>query len=157
MQVSGLPIGPRATSAIARIVMNKQDELMFKELARLGVRTELVVRYVDDVRQILEALAAGTVIRDGHLTIDDEQTRVDEELEDPESEVTARILKEVYNNLMDGIVFMTEVRGDFPDEWGIPTLDCAWKMVGGGGRQGKKVFRIQILQEAHKFKVGNPT
>ena len=32
---------------------------------------------------------------------------------------------------MEGLEFTTEVVGDFPAEWGLPTLDCAWKMVGG--------------------------
>ena len=41
----------------------------------------------------------------------------------------------VFNSLENGVEFTTKVVGDFEDEWGLPTLDTLWKMIGGmGGR-----------------------
>ena len=48
VQKVGLPIGPRATSAIARIVMKKLDEKMFEEMERLGIKLEFVARRKQD-------------------------------------------------------------------------------------------------------------
>merc|ERR1712208_250415 len=66
-------------------------------------------------------------------------------LEDPESEVTVRILREVYNGAMKGLVFTTEVFGDFKGEWGIPTLDTVWKLFENGG--GKKFLGYKFYKK----------
>lgn len=52
-QVKGLPIGPRATSGIARIVMNESDEMVGKELERLMIEYDIHIRYMDDIRMLL--------------------------------------------------------------------------------------------------------
>ena len=43
-QIKGLPIGPRLTCALARIVMSKFDEMMTKRLAELRLKINLLVR-----------------------------------------------------------------------------------------------------------------
>ena len=64
---------------------------------------------------------------------------VDMELDDPEAEVSARIVCQEMDTLMSGIKFTTETQKDFPDEWGIPTLDTMWKMMDGGGSSSRRV------------------
>ena len=81
----------------------------------------------------------GTVVRNGMLAFDKDQEVADEALEDPDVMVTARILTEVMNGLVEGLVFTTETRADFPNNWGIPTLDTMWKTVEGGGGERRKV------------------
>merc|ERR1711888_198478 len=57
---------------------------------------------------------------------------------------TARFLGEVFNSLMKGIVFTTETVGDFPEEFGLPTLDTCWRMTddeGWGRRIQYRFFR----------------
>ena len=46
-QVKGLPIGPRATSCIARIVMNALDEMVENKLEKLNIELDLFIRYMD--------------------------------------------------------------------------------------------------------------
>ena len=60
-QLKGLPIGPRATSAIARVVMNKLDKGLCNRLEELQSVTEMIVRYIDNIR-ILRRLVAVVVI-----------------------------------------------------------------------------------------------
>ena len=48
---------------------------------------------------------------------------------------------------MEGIEFTTEVIGDFEGEWGLPTLDTAWKLPeNGGGRRllGYKFYKKPV-------------
>ena len=40
--------------------------------------------------------------------------------------------KATLNSLLERIEFTTEVVGDFKDDWGLPTLDTMWKLVGEG-------------------------
>ena len=87
VQIKGMPIGPRATSAVSRVVMNFFDKKFFRSLRTLKIETELLIRYIDDIRFILRKLMMGTVVRNNALEIDEEQKAADEELEDPEVEV----------------------------------------------------------------------
>ena len=57
LQILGLPIGHRATSAIARIVMNAMDKKVGEMLDGAGVDVDMWVRYIDDIRMILKMLA----------------------------------------------------------------------------------------------------
>ena len=121
-----MPIGPRGTSAIAKITMNILDRKFKLRLEVLKIETKLLIRYIDDVRVILERIRLGSVIRGDRVEIDQEQMVLDSQLADPEVEVTARILKEVMNTLVDGIVFTTETRADFTREW---TQCSGWKRL----------------------------
>ena len=60
-QLKGLPIGPRLTCAIARIVMNKFDSMMTKRLLELQLKIKLFIRYMDDIRKFLRAIKSGTI------------------------------------------------------------------------------------------------
>ena len=50
LQLTGLPIGPRGTSAIARVTMNSLDALFLELLEKLDLETKLRLRYIDDLR-----------------------------------------------------------------------------------------------------------
>ena len=76
------------------------------------------------------------------LEIDEIQKVADEALEDPDVMVSARVLKEIMDGLVEGISFTTETRVDFKDKWGIPTLDTTWKLVGGEGRRKQVGYRF---------------
>ena len=68
----GLPIGPRGTSAIARVVMNALDALFLEVLERLDIKLKLRLRYIDDLRTVLTRIMAGVTIKDGKLVIDED-------------------------------------------------------------------------------------
>ena len=147
LQLVGLPIGPRATSAIARVVMNYFDMLLSRSLARLRIEILILARYVDDIRALLERIRRGMVLKNGSLVYVQEQKELDDKLVDPDTEVTARVLRQVMNEIMEGIVFTSETRLDFIGDWGLPTLDTSWKtMENGGGRRlvGYKFFKKPI-------------
>ena len=58
-QTEGGPLCLRATGAIARVVMADLDVQQLHMLLENGVSWEVACRYVDDIRLILSALAAG--------------------------------------------------------------------------------------------------
>ena len=55
------------------------------------------------------------------------------ELDTTGEKPTARLLKEMLNSLMEGLVFTSETMEDFPMQWGLPTLDTQWRLVVDGG------------------------
>ena len=85
------------TSGIARIVMNHFDRKLLARLRVLRLETRLLVRYIDDVRSVMERIVPGTVIRGDRLEICQDQLAIDLKLEDPEVEVTARVLRGAIN------------------------------------------------------------
>ena len=144
LQKKGLPIGPRATSSIARIVMNEVDQLVGEILEKLDIETELRVRYMDDIRTILRGMVCGATIVGGKLVIDKDLKEQDLASETPAVAATSRFLREVYNSITPGIVYTSETHEeDFPNSWGLPTLDTQWRMkdqVGGGSRLVEYIF-----------------
>ena len=98
------------------MVMNFFDRELFRSLRILRIETELLIRYIDDIRILLRKLMKGTVVRNNTLTIDEEQKAADEMLEDPEVMVAARVLKQIMDGLVEGITFTTETRADFQGE-----------------------------------------
>ena len=63
-------------------------------------------------------------VRPGPGGLVNDQTLQEQEKDDESGEkTTARFLGEVFNSLMKGIVFTTETVGDFPEDFGLPTLD----------------------------------
>ena len=98
LQTDGLPIGPRGTSAVARVTMNFLDRKFKLRLEVLRIETRLLVRYVDDVRVVLEGLRKGAMIAGDMVVIDPDQEAEDDQLEDPEVQVSARVLRQI----MDG-------------------------------------------------------
>merc|ERR1711867_278905 len=67
------------------------------------------------------------------MVIDPDQEVEDRQLADPQVEVSARILRQVMDEIVEGIKFTTETRNDFREEWGVPTLDTTWRMNEGPG------------------------
>ena len=59
LQLTGLPIGPRGTSAVARVTMNFLDALFISKLKELNIETLLKLRYIDDLRVIMRRILAG--------------------------------------------------------------------------------------------------
>ena len=55
-QSSGGPIGPRATYAIAWILMIYWDKKFMEKLGQLRITWEVLVRFVDDIQIIVQAL-----------------------------------------------------------------------------------------------------
>ena len=69
-QLVGLPIGPRATSGIARIVMNKFDREVTMTLNQAGVEVDLNNRYIDDIRKLLRKMIPGATLVNGRVVVD---------------------------------------------------------------------------------------
>ena len=83
-QVTGLPIGPRGTSAVARTVMNMLDRKFKALMSNWRLEMTLLIRFIDDVRAMLKGLKCGlTVGRNGRLMICEEKKRIDLEDENP--------------------------------------------------------------------------
>ena len=106
--------------------MNKFDLLMKRRMEVLKMETRLHARYIDDIRVVMCELKKGSVITGDKVVIDPGVARADEGKSG--EEVTARILLELMNGLLPGIRFTSEVEADLKDEWGMPTLDNAWRM-----------------------------
>ena len=50
------------------------------------------------------------MLRNGSLVFEEEQKAIDDLMEDPDTEVTARILRQVMNEVLEGISFTSETR-----------------------------------------------
>ena len=72
-QVKGLPIGPRATSAIAKVVMNMFDRRFRLSMDTLRLGMKLYVIYIDDIRIAMRSIKLGAKVVNGTLEIDQEQ------------------------------------------------------------------------------------
>ena len=71
LQLVGLPIGPRATSAIARIVMNCLDAMFLKKMEAWQLEMVLKMRYIDDVRIAMARIMAGVRVVGSNLVVDE--------------------------------------------------------------------------------------
>ena len=119
-QLKGLPIGPRATSAIARIVMNSLDRMVGEFLDKIEIETDIHVRYIDGIRFLLRMILPGTVLENGKLAHDEVVEARDRESACPEVVSTARLLRDLLNKMIPGIVFTTETKQqDFPEALSI--------------------------------------
>ena len=52
---------------------------------------------------------------------------------------TARVIRQIMDCVLPGIEFTSETSGDFPGEWGVPTLDTMWRMEGQGVGRSKRI------------------
>ena len=116
----------RLTCAIARIVMSKFDSMMTKRLSELRLKTNLLIRYMDDIRKLLRAIKSGTVYKEGKLGYCREKDILDRNKSD--ERITADLLLEIMNELLPGIQFTAEIGEEFPGEWGLPTLDTVMRV-----------------------------
>ena len=98
------------------------------DVLKLGMK--LYVRYIDDIRVAMRSMTLGAQIINRTLRIDQEQREKDLFEENPDEVATARVIRQIMDNLLPGIRFTSETSGDFPGQWSIPTLDTMWRMEG---------------------------
>merc|ERR1712030_184379 len=100
--------------------MSKFDSMMTKRLSELLLKTNLLIKYMDDIRKLLQAIKSGTVYKDGKLGYCREKDILDRNKSD--ERITADLLLEIMNELLPGIKFTAEIGEEFPGDWGLPTL-----------------------------------
>ena len=103
--------------------MNKIDCLLMEKLEKLDVELDLLIRYIDDVRIMMRRILNGYKVVDDTLVMDEVLRQEDEAADDDGEKATMRVIMSVMNGLVEGIKFTSETRKDFPNEWGLPTLD----------------------------------
>ena len=118
----GGPIGPRATCALARCVMNYFDGKLSHVLELNCVKVELMRRYVDDVRILMRKLRRGCRWQDGRII----WSKADEARDNLEGvtevQVTHQVPKNIMNEVVPGLTFTTEKEEDFDSKWCLCTL-----------------------------------
>ena len=129
-QEEGGPIGLRGTCAIARLWMQAFDVDWEGDLDKMGVVTNLIMRYMDDGRSIMPPLKPGWRWVEGGLKFCLDWEREDQELSD--QEITRRGLLGSLNQVDQSLKFTMEVGEDFDDLW-LPTLDT--KMLVDGSNK----------------------
>ena len=130
LQGSGGPIGLRATCAVARVVMNKWDEMWLERMTENNITVITGVRYMDDIRAFLHAIRAGWRMWEGRLCFSEEWRILD--LKDGKSSTrrTAEILLSIMNQIIPSLQFTMEIGEDFID-LKLPTLDVKIWIVNG--------------------------
>ena len=104
---------------------------------RLGVRTNLVSRYMDDGRSILHPLKPGWRWDGQTQTLKFNLRWEKEDQELSSSEITRRGLHGTLNIIEEFLEFTMELEEDFEDSW-LPTLDTSLKM----GEDNKVLFKF---------------
>ena len=81
--------------------MNMLDRKLKLRLEVLKMETKLLIRYIDDVKVIMERIRLGSVIRGNRVEIDQEQMVMDTQLADP-SLVAAPVSTFAHAPMADG-------------------------------------------------------
>ena len=77
----------------------------------------------------LRRMLNGSYVSKDGIKIDTKLKEADD-LDDSSAEtVTARVLRELMSDMVEGINFTSETQKDFVEEWGLPTLDTSWKLL----------------------------
>ena len=109
-QRQGGPIGLRGTCAIARVVMNLFDRKWKLRLQELGIKTWLMMRYIDDSRTALPPLRAGWRWDQGSIRY----SKVWEEEDELSGEIrTKNIMKETMKGIEEYLEFTVESGEEF--------------------------------------------
>ena len=125
-QAQGGPIGLRGTCAIARVIMNLFDSKWKKRLENLGIRTWLIMRYVDDSRAALPPLKPGWRWQEETKNI--MYTKEWAQEDDLTAEGRTRdILGKTMEGIEDYLSFTVESGEQFGG-W-LPTLDTSMKVT----------------------------
>ena len=124
IQSGGGPIGLRSTACLASLIMKLVDMAWVKLAKREGLELHLYYRYVDDVRNCLQALIEGVRWNGGKF-----EWKAEWQAEDLESGKTdlARTTDEVakaMSSLVSYLVFEGEHAGMFESQK-LPTLDTS--------------------------------
>ena len=105
----------------------KLAEVMENNNIRLGTG----LRYMDDVRLILDSLQEGWRWYDGGLYFSEGWKREDERSGESQTQRSARILKDIMNHILRFLNLTVEIKDDFEDDK-LPTLDLKiWMQKAG--------------------------
>ena len=130
LQKKGGPIGLRATCAVARVVMLFWDDKLAEVMKFNNIKLDDGMRYMDDVRLVLDALHEGWRYMDGGLYFSEGWRMEDLATEESGTQRTARILKDMMNDIMKFLNLTVEICDDFGD-YKLPTLDLEiWIQAG---------------------------
>ena len=131
-QQQGGPIGARVTMCAARMVMQHWARGYAEILLQAGLRLPLFGGYVDDGRQGSTALRRGMMFdqEQKKFIFDEEQKRIDDELNEPDNRRMARVCLPAMNSVNPNLTFTTECPEDFQGNR-LPTLDFVLWMVRG--------------------------
>ena len=119
-QLKGGPIGLEITGVLARLVMLWWDGKFLDKLESLGVDLEFYLRYVDDSNMSVWALAPGTRLVDGQLSILEELVVSDQLI--PADKRTAAVLRSIANEICPGIIMQEDVPSNHSTRK-LPILD----------------------------------
>ena len=120
LQSSGGPIGLELTGAVARPFMLRWDKMYLANLKKAGMEMELYERYVDDSDQVAVVPPPGAKYdEESRKLVIDQNAACDDENDD---ERTARVLTDIANHVMPGIVMEFDVPSKNSDGK-MPILD----------------------------------
>ena len=122
LQRHGGPIGLRATCAVARVTMLFWDEKLACVLKRNHIDLDQGMRYMDDVRLVLDAIHEGWRWTEEGLYYSEGWKIEDEASLESPTQRTGRILKDIMNYVMAFLNLTIEIGDDFEDKK-LPTLD----------------------------------
>lgn len=106
-QMAGGSIGLELTGAVARPFMLRWDQLYKESVRKAGMNMLMYERYIDDSNQVTEVPAPGS-----KYDVDKKKVVIDESLIDnseEDDERTARVLTQIANNILPGIVMENDV------------------------------------------------
>ena len=98
------------------------DDKLAEVMKFNNIKLDDGMRYMDDVRLVLDALHEGWRYMDGGLYCSEGWRMEDLASEESETQRTARILKDMMNDIMKFLKLTVEICDDFEDNK-LPTLD----------------------------------
>ena len=126
-QVAGGPIGLELTGAVSRPFMMFWDKMYLRNVRKAGMNMLLFKRFVDDSNQVAKAPPAGYEYdKESAKIVYDDSTIV---LDETANTRLARILKEIANEVMEGIL-MEEDHPNKHEDNKMPILDMKVWMNG---------------------------
>lgn len=130
LQLSGGPIGLRATCAVARVVMNYWDRKWRDMMNKNNINRDLEDRYMDDIRIVLMAINHGWRWKYGGLHYCETWKQEDILACKTSEDVTSDAIIDSMNDTLTFLKFTKEMPSDFPDQK-LPTLDLKTWLLDG--------------------------
>ena len=116
LQLEGGAIGLELTGAVSRPFMMRWDRMYLKKVKSAGIKMRMYDRYVDDSNQAAEVLPPGSKYdKNVNKVVIDEQELLSRMDEGDEPRL-ARILKEVANEVQEGIIIEEDYPTKNPNE-----------------------------------------
>ena len=126
LQSEGGAIGLELTGAVSRPFMMRWDKLYLKRVKSAGIKMRMYDRYVDDSNQAAEVLPPGSKYDKIRNKLEFDQDELLVRGEEGEEARLARIMREIANEVQEGIV----MEEDYPDKnpnKKLAILDmCVW-------------------------------